>query len=977
MKKETNPGRRHGENNMEKLDTASLPHRNDSNTDRSAGDPFTAKSDPSGAFSPARLDEAFFDLSHSMCVALDTGGRVRRINAPALDTLGLQSSDVLGKDWVENFIPARLRSRVREIFEALMNGDEAGFAYAEVPLLGADGKERFVSWRNAVLRDEEGRPLGTISSGVDVTQRRKMEAESRYQTYLLSQVLDAIPAPVFYKDAEGTYQGCNRAFAEYLGKRKMDIIGKGVFDLAPENLAEKYYAMDKELMDRGGKQVYESRVAYADGTEHDVIFNKAVFDDPDGSPAGLVGVILDITDRKRAAVELRKKNELLSNVLENIPYFVFWKDKESRYLGCNNNFARAAGLDDPADIAGKSDYDLPWLREEAEFYRQVDKRVVETDQPVLDLEESQLNAFNDRTIILSSKVPLHGEDGEVVGILGVYTDITESKKNERDLIEAKEAAEAATRAKSRFLANMSHEIRTPMNGVIGMTDLLLDTRLDEEQRELAETVKKSADALLEVINDILDISKIESGGMDYDSVEFGLAEEVEAVHALLEPKAREKGLECSLHLDPKAPRRVVGDPGKLRQVLVNLLGNAVKFTEKGTIGIQTRLQEAAEKTALVSFSVHDTGVGIPGELHDHVFGSFTQGDPSSTRKFGGTGLGLSICKNLAEGMGGGIDFDSEEGKGSVFTVTLPFAVAHGDGKLKPGKGRVRAGRAPACAPTNLRVLVVEDSHTNRLVALKMLARMGIEADIAEDGHKAVEALGKAAYDLVLMDMQMPGMDGIETTRVVRTSPALARNKDVPIVAMTAHAMKGDRESFLASGLDDYISKPINRSELEAIICRHSGLDEADLRGEADPGERGPGKPAGPEPARDPKNEEANEAGEADHIFANLPVIDWADLEDRVGHDEELTAMVLDAFMEDARTRIDALKSAVIRRNVAKIRSEAHALKGASGNVSAKRIEALSRAMEEAGAGEDFSAAAGLLSALDRGLEDFKMEAPLG
>jgi two-component system, sensor histidine kinase and response regulator len=515
----------------------------------------------------------------------------------------------------------------------------------------------------------------------------------------------------------------------------------------------------------------------------------------------------------RAAFE----NALLHTVADNIPDSIFAKDIEGRYLFANRQFLNIHHLQSREEVLGKTPFEL-FPNEPAAMWHADDLAVLQ-GQPPMERVRSRVDDHGNLKWILTTKVPLVNKDGTVIGIVGLHRDITKQKQTEESLKHAKEAAEAASRAKSEFLANMSHEIRTPLNGVVGMTELALTTDLTSEQREYLDTVKLSADALLTVINDILDFSKIEAGKIDLEMIDFNVRDHLEATLKTLAFRGDEKGLELLCEVAPEVPEIARGDSNRIRQVVVNLVGNAIKFTDEGEVALKVRVDAEEGSDRILHFTVSDSGVGIPAEKLKLIFEPFSQADNSTTRKYGGTGLGLSISAHLVEMMGGKIWVESEVGRGSQFHFTA---------RLATSESTIEVGTiAPPEILRGVKVLVADDNRTNRRILEGMLKRWEMKPTSVGAGEDALIALSSALdagapYGLVLTDMHMPKMDGFGLIERIRQSPELSTGI---IMMLTSAGHRGDAVRCQELGVAAYLLKPVRQSELREAIARVLGARE--------------------------------------------------------------------------------------------------------------------------------------------------------
>ena len=900
-------------------------------------------------------------------------------------------------------------------------------------------------------------------------RERVAEVErARDRLLMLNLAVEQSMDGVAVTDLDGVVRYLNPAWARMHGGRPEDLVGRPVSIFHNEEQMERDVAPLNERAMADGSHEGEVGHVRLDGTPFPTWMSCAVLKDAEGRPTGLIGVVRDITERKKAREALAEAHLRLRRVLDAARHvsiiatdpqgvITVFNTGAERMLGYTND--EVIGLRTPELIHLPEEVDAR-SRELTEEYgrpiRGFDVFVARAREGGWEEREwTYVRKDGARLIVNLVVTAVRDEAGGINGFLGVAMDVTKRKETEQALIRAKIEAESANRAKSLFLANMSHEIRTPMNGVIGMTGLLLDTDLDAEQRSYAEASESSAQSLLALINDILDFSKIEAGRLDLEIIPFDLRVTVEESMETLCVRAAEKGLEMAWLVEGDVPCLLRGDPGRLRQILVNLMGNAIKFTERGEVSLRAFLEHEDAAEAAVRFEVRDTGIGIPPDRLETIFDTFSQVDSSTTRKYGGAGLGLAICKRLVYMMGGRIDVRSEEGKGSAFgfVVTLarqagapaapatpkdvhgrralvvddnatnrgfmqarlvtwgldcetapggaealetlrraleeekPFDLAVIDKQMPKMDGlelarRIKADDALASMPLILltsfgqrgeaqgaweagfaayltkpvrhsrlleclrnvlgaargggeapseivtehslaearrrraRVLIVEDNVVNQRVALRMLEKLGYRAQCVANGLEAVDAHASMPYDLILMDCQMPDMDGFEATREIRRREAGKRH--TPIIAMTAYAMRGDRERCLEAGMDGYIAKPVRGRELAQAVELHLGGRFSEE----------------PEP---PSRTELEEA----------PVFDSKALLERVDGDRGAFRAVMAVFLEDAPLQIETLQGLLDRRDAAALRRQAHTLKGAAANIGAERLHQATVRIEQA------------------------------
>lgn len=895
----------------------------------------------------------------------------------------------------------------------------------------------------------------------EIADRKQAERELEQRESFLDSLVKNTPVGIVAIGTDDSIQMCNPAFEKLFGYRLEDVLGKQLLPLlAPEKLEGEIKSHRDQLM-RGRDAHYFGQRRRSDGHLVDVeVFATALF--RDARQTGALLLYVDISEHKRAQQELKERESFLDSLVTNTPVGIAAIGRDDSIRMCNPTFERLFGYRQQ-DIIGKRLRAIlapPELRAEVDANagdlwlgkttHAVTKRM-RSDGSLVDVE-----AFS---------VPL-GPREKPTGGLVLYHDITERKLAEEALVRAKEAAEAASRAKSEFLANMSHEIRTPMNGIMGMTELVLDTELDAEQRNYLNLAKISADSLLSLINDILDYSKIEAGKLEIEAIDFNLGDSLGDTMKTLSLRAHQKGLELAFEIESSVADALVGDPGRLRQIIINLVGNGIKFTEQGEVVVYVKTASRKDDNTLLHFTVADTGIGIPPEKQNSIFEAFNQADGSMTRKYGGTGLGLTISARLIKLMGGRIWVESQMGKGSKFHFTVPFGLQKAPARtiipahperlremrvlvvddnatnrhilakllqnwhMQPslaesgakaivtlgeaeGLGRKfplilldaqmpemdgfalaeaikrnphwrsatimmlssagQRGDAMRCRELGisayltkpvrkeelldailtalgsrasadrtlvtrhslresrgrLRILLAEDNSVNQLVALRLLEKYGHSVTVAANGRKALELLEKNAFDVILMDVQMPEMDGWEATKKIREKEK-SIGGHIPIIAMTAHAMKGDEERCLAAGMDRYLTKPLRTKDLLATLEEFMKQDTS-------------------EPAIDLRDK------------GPVPdAIDFDSALERLDGDRDLFDELTHVFEQECPKVIEAMRHAIATRDAKALEQQAHTLKGSSANLgafavshAAAEIERLAKNEAVEGASDQF------------------------
>jgi two-component system sensor histidine kinase/response regulator len=1045
------------------------------------------------AITPLTAGENIIATMNEACFLVNEGGSILSCNPAACAITGIAAGELRTKD-IGSLFKNNIEAMLYRTGDCLTDLKDQEFL---IPSKG--GADRTLSVSRSAIRDEDGACAGYVITASDITMRKKAEealraSEERYRT-----IVDNVNDALLIHDFNGVILEVNENACRMLGYAREELVGGRLAKIDSEESRRVIEERMRTII-ASGMFVFESIELAKDGRAIPVEVSAKVVDT---RGSGVVqSFVRDISKRKEAEQTLNRERTNLQLIFDSAQVGLMLIDANGEVKRVNNDLANLVGKESaltahrrPGEViscgvlfgtdkrCGETDHCALCPIRRC-FTRVLSAKVAERD---LEVKKELAIGGTLQTVWLhlnANPIVIDGADCALLSII----DITSRKNSEISLAKAKEAAEAGARAKSEFLANMSHEIRTPMNGIIGMAGLLCDTDLSAEQRSYAQIVQSSGEALLSIINDILDFSKIEARKLTLDLRYFDLRTTIEDVAEILAVKAQEKGLELVCHLAPEAPSWVRGDPGRLRQVLMNLCGNAVKFTPAGAVTIRLDLAKENDGSALLRFSITDTGIGIPKEKHSLLFTPFSQTDSSITRKYGGTGLGLAISKQLVELMGGAIGVESDEGKGSTFWFTVdfekvstlqqdrplaqidlhdlkvlvvggheanrvsvaaqlsawgcriietssgesalslltqavrdgvPFSIALIDrfvqgldgaelGRMikdnsllrdtrlilmtslgQPGDGArletigfsgyltkplrsallrdcltmvatprtpESSGKAARALVTRhtvaearkqrVRILMAEDNQTNQLVARKILEKIGYHADVVANGKEALKALSDHPYDLMFMDCQMPEMDGFEATELIRNGKLANVDSHIPIIAMTANAMKGDRERCIEAGMNDYLAKPVQPQEFVRVLDRWLPKEDAD---EVD--------------AAPVKLTEAIKESSA--AVATEPVVfDRQGLVARIMGDLDLAKLLTDGFLADMPEQIARLNAAVAAGYCPAAGALGHRIKGAAANIGGVALQKAAQAIELAGKTGDATDLRKLMSQLE-------------
>jgi len=900
---------------------------------------------------------AFMEHNPSLAFIIDEDCRVLYANAPCEKFWRLSPGQSIGK-MPEEFLPPEVAARVREMDLALMSSE--GRTTITQAVTAPDGAIRhFVFTKFAYSQASGRKALGGFA--VDITERVASEEQLRASESQYRELFERNPVPSWiYRIGDLRIIDVNQAAIRHYGWSREEFLCLSVSSIRMPGETE---AVEAELRAVSSSHQRTKPFRYRRKDQSEIwVEMSSVELEVDGCPARLI-MTNDITSRvewhkylegliARRTAELQKSLAQWRGLVEALPQFVWLINAEGSTDYISDTWPEYTGVP-KEDLLGSG-----WLKtvHPEDIGRLEACKQIWTQQEPYDIEYRIRSKEGDYRWFLSRGRPVREvEGGPITQWLRTTTDIDDQKRSaerlekavaERTvaLQEACERAESATRAKNEFLAVMSHELRTPLNGVIGMAHLMEDTPLNQEQQSYLDIIHSSGEALLLLINDLLDFSKMEAGKMILENAEFRLKTVLEECIELLRLAAVAKGLELSFDIGENVPENVVGDAGRIRQILLNLLSNAVKFTERGSVRLAVTLEAARGTVMTLRLAVRDTGIGLSAEQQGKLFQAFSQGDSSTTRRFGGTGLGLTIAKRLVELMGGTIGVSSQLGEGSTFWVNLCLEPGKAKDLRSGSDGFLRkvndsAGLLNRFAGSNARILLADDNISNQQVAQGILRKMGLYVDSVADGDEALKSLATIPYDLVFMDVRMPHMDGLEATRRIRQAGLMQAGKQrLPVVAMTASAMQSDREKCFAAGMDDFISKPVMPQALAEVLERWLPSEN---------GKRLNGVAVGP------------------------PVFDRRVLTERLMGDKDLTNKVLDGYLFDMPRQIQTLSQALETGGLEQAGLQAHNMAGASASVGGTALSQALFDIEQAANARDLEAIRAGFKAINRQFFEFQ------
>ncbi|MBU1041895.1 MAG: PAS domain S-box protein [Proteobacteria bacterium] len=890
----------------------------------------------------------FMDESPTSYFVTSLEGRFLEANPAQLRMLGYDSLEQLQAEVPDVsrqlYTDPSLRTQLLEALRA------TGHTFqSEYEIYRRDGSTIWSSLNARALHNEAGEIIGVQGFSTDITHRRQMEMELKRSNERFLRVLENQADAIFVADAEtDIVLYANKSVRDSLGQEfeGQELVGRPCWEVVRGGMAQCKRCPRQRLLDENGEPLgVHTREEHDEATGTWSLVRVQALRWVDGRLARLE-TITDITAIKRAQEELRTTSGHLHGILDTTPAVITIRDLEGRFLLASKRIEEIWGH--PAtEIHGKSTEDV-YPPSIAAAARKEDKDIQNSGLPLTKISDIPLKDGHIVTLLIT-KFLLRDENGAPDKICTIATDMTERVRLERELHAAKEAAEQASRAKSDFLAKMSHEIRTPLNAVLGFSELAEMAASAGERNQALASLRESGRALLGLVNNILDVSRVESGSISLERTSFDPRQLVESAVEHLAMEAGRKGLQLSAKVGREVPALLCGDPARLRQILVNLAANAVKFTPQGrvdislnTVGPDSPPRAKSPTGALMGgvqllLCVKDTGIGIPEEVQHLVFENFTQADSSTSRKYGGTGLGLAICRQLARFMGGDIWLTSEPGEGSSFFVTLPFALAEAPTKQPPVKSL-----EPSRQGRPLHVLLAEDTPANTVIAQAFLRRLGHTNLHAANGQEALERLRQERFDLVLMDVEMPTMDGLEATRRLRAGEAGELNRFVPVLAMTAHALTSFRDKCAEAGMNGFVAKPVSYNDLAEILAKQGA------------GASRPDDAAIPKPVR-------------------ADLVDIRSALDMLGGHREILSEVVGIFLAElaAKRQIlaESLEVALKQNDAATLRLTAHSLKSSCASVGAWPASRAAENLEDAAKDGLTALLPGLHETLDGLLED--------